>query len=288
VGGVILHEITLCCKQRSPRFPTTRNCACPGNGLTRCLQPSRRAVGAFATVAACCLHAHSNQIWPGTSIDSMPPYQFSYSAGLKYPVCPAPAFVHYGTWPWPGYGNCVTVRIKTRRRPARYTYTGNPMALALRVRRGKMAAMRGALRVVLISCLGGGTHALDNGVGLVPAAGERPQRTASCHSRRRRRRPASQCRAYAMCAGRACCSCRRRVAAIAAADAATSCRCRRPPFTERAMTRSYRLLVAGWSSWNVFGGGVTAEAVMGMADVMVEKGLDKLGYVCAFHAPPST
>ena len=29
---------------------------------------------------------------------------------------------------------------------------------------------------------------------------------------------------------------------------------------------------AGWSSWNVFGGGVTAEAVMGMADVMVEKG----------------
>lgn len=163
------------------------------------------------------------------------------------------------------------------------------MALALRVRRGKMAAMRGALRVVLISCLGGGTHALDNGVGLVPAAGERPQRTASCRSRRRRRRPASQCRAYAMCAGRACCSCRRRVAAIAAADAATSCRCRRPPFAEQEMmTRSYRLLVAGWSSWNVFGGGVTAEAVMGMADVMVEKGLDKLGYVCAFHAPPST
>jgi hypothetical protein len=39
------------------------------------------------------------------------------------------------------------------------------------------------------------------------------------------------------------------------------------------------LKAAGWSSWNVFGGGVTAEAVMGMADVMVEKGLDKLGYV---------
>jgi alpha-galactosidase len=36
---------------------------------------------------------------------------------------------------------------------------------------------------------------------------------------------------------------------------------------------------AGWSSWNVFGGGVTAEAVMGMADVMVAKGLDKLGFV---------
>ena len=36
---------------------------------------------------------------------------------------------------------------------------------------------------------------------------------------------------------------------------------------------------AGWSSWNVFGGDVTASAVMGMAEVMVEKGLDKLGYV---------
>ena len=36
---------------------------------------------------------------------------------------------------------------------------------------------------------------------------------------------------------------------------------------------------AGWSSWNVFGGGVTGEAVMGMADVMVAKGLDKLGQV---------
>jgi alpha-galactosidase len=36
---------------------------------------------------------------------------------------------------------------------------------------------------------------------------------------------------------------------------------------------------AGWSSWNTFGGGVTADAVMSMADIMVEKGLDKLGYV---------
>ena len=35
---------------------------------------------------------------------------------------------------------------------------------------------------------------------------------------------------------------------------------------------------AGWSSWNVFAGGVTAADVMGMADVMVEHGLDKLGY----------
>jgi hypothetical protein len=36
---------------------------------------------------------------------------------------------------------------------------------------------------------------------------------------------------------------------------------------------------AGWSSWNVFAGDVTAEAVMGVADVMVEKGLDKFGYI---------
>lgn len=32
---------------------------------------------------------------------------------------------------------------------------------------------------------------------------------------------------------------------------------------------------AGWSSWNTFGGAVTAAAVKGMADVMVEKGLGK-------------
>ena len=36
---------------------------------------------------------------------------------------------------------------------------------------------------------------------------------------------------------------------------------------------------AGCSSWNVFAGGVTAADAMGMADVMVEKGLDKLGYI---------
>ena len=36
---------------------------------------------------------------------------------------------------------------------------------------------------------------------------------------------------------------------------------------------------AGWSSWNVFAGGVTAADVMGMADAMVAKGLDKLGYI---------
>jgi alpha-galactosidase len=39
------------------------------------------------------------------------------------------------------------------------------------------------------------------------------------------------------------------------------------------------LSAGGWSSWNVFGGGVTAKAVMEMAEVMVEKGLDKLGFV---------
>jgi hypothetical protein len=286
VGGVILHEITLCCKQRSPRFPTTRNCACPGNGLNPLLaaEPPRSW-----RVCYCCglllarsfqsdLAGHFDRFHAAISI-----FVLSRS---QVPSLPRACLctLRYLALAW-----VIVLQYKNPAPAGQvYVYRGNPMALALRVRRGKMAAMRGALRVVLISCLGGGTHALDNGVGLVPAAGERPQRTASCHSRRRRRRPASQCRAYAMCAGRACCSCRRRVAAIAAADAATSCRCRRPPFTERAMTRSYRLLVAGWSSWNVFGGGVTAEAVMGMADVMVEKGLDKLGYVCAFHAPPST
>ena len=36
---------------------------------------------------------------------------------------------------------------------------------------------------------------------------------------------------------------------------------------------------AGWSSWNVFAGRVTAADVMGMADAMVANGLDKLGYI---------
>ena len=36
---------------------------------------------------------------------------------------------------------------------------------------------------------------------------------------------------------------------------------------------------AGWSSWNVFGAGVTAADVMGMADAMVARGLDLQGYV---------
>ena len=35
---------------------------------------------------------------------------------------------------------------------------------------------------------------------------------------------------------------------------------------------------SGWSSWNVFASAVTAADVMSMADVLVEKGLDKLGY----------
>ena len=39
-----------------------------------------------------------------------------------------------------------------------------------------------------------------------------------------------------------------------------------------------RTPAAGWSSWNVFGDGVSAAAIMGMADAMVLHGLDELGY----------
>ena len=39
-----------------------------------------------------------------------------------------------------------------------------------------------------------------------------------------------------------------------------------------------RTPASGWSSWNVFGDGVSAAAIMGMADAMVLHGLDELGY----------
>ena len=40
-----------------------------------------------------------------------------------------------------------------------------------------------------------------------------------------------------------------------------------------------RTPASGWSSWNVFGDGVSAAAIKGMADAMVLHGLDELGYI---------